>query len=131
MPRQLNHDFERLVFERRAFLEPHLTVTEVARRLQTNKTYISKLVNELYGMSFPDLVNALRVRHAQEYRAAHPGARQQEVAAACGFSSVSFFNRVFKKVSGAPPGLPHSRSGLPGSHSELPGSHSGLDPESI
>lgn len=131
MPRQLNTDFERLVFERKAFLEPHLTVTEVARRLQTNKTYISRLVNETYGTPFPDLINTLRVRHAQEYRAQHPGARQQEIAAACGFSSVSFFSRVFKQVTGTPPGLPHSRSGLPGSHSELPGSHSGLDPESI
>ena len=120
MPRQLSNDFERLVFERRAFLEPHLTVTEVARRLQTNKTYISKLVNETYGMPFPDLINALRVRHAQEYRAAHPGARQQEIAAACGFSSVSFFNRVFKNVTGIPPGLPRHHD-----------SHSGQDPESL
>lgn len=103
MLRQLNAEFRRLLIERRAFLEPHLTVTEVARRLQTNKTYISKLVNESYGMPFPDLVNSLRIRYAKDYRAEHPGARQQEVAAACGFSSVSFFNRVYKKVTGVTP----------------------------
>ena len=124
MPRRLNTDFQRLVIERRAYLEPHLTVTEVARRLLTNKTYVSSLVNELYGMPFPDLINSLRIRHAQAYRTEHPGARQQEVAAACGFSSVSFFNRVFKKVTGVPPGIPQRRSGLPQSHS-------GLDPESL
>lgn len=117
MPRQLSTDFQRLVIEHSAFLEPHLTVTEVARRLQTNKTYVSKLVNELYGMPFPDLINTLRIRHAQAYREEHPGARQQELAAACGFSSVSFFNRVYKKVTGVPPGIP--------------GSHSGPDPESL
>lgn len=111
MPRRLNTDFQQLVIERRAYLEPHLTVTEVARRLQTNKTYVSNLVNEQYGMPFPDLINTLRVRYAQSYRAEHPGARQQELAAACGFSSVSFFNRVYKKVTGVTPGIPGSRPG--------------------
>ena len=40
MPRRLDTDFEQLIFEHRAYLEPHLTVTEVARRLHSNKTYV-------------------------------------------------------------------------------------------
>ena len=103
MPRQLNAEFRRLLIERRAFLEPHLTVTEVARRLQTNKTYISKLVNESYGMPFPDLVNTLRVDYAEQYIVAHRDARQNEIAMACGFSSASSFNNIFKKVTGMTP----------------------------
>ena len=66
MPRQLSHDFERLVFERRAFLEPHLTVTEVACRLQTNKTYISKLVNEIYGTNIKPVLNEPDIPGGQE-----------------------------------------------------------------
>lgn len=104
MPRRLNTDFERLVIEHRAYLEPHITVTEVARRLQSNKTYVSRLVNESYGTSFPNLVNALRIRYAREYLAEHPDARQSEVAAACGFTSVSFFSRIFKQHTGITPG---------------------------
>lgn len=103
MPRRLNTDFERLVIEQRAYLEPHPTVTEVARRLRTNKTYISRLVNEVYGMSFSDLVHSLRARYARQYQAEHPGARQEEVAAACGYASVYSFNRSFKKATGLTP----------------------------
>ena len=103
MPRRLDTDFEQLIFEHRAYLESHLTVTEVARRLHSNKTYVSRLVNESYGMSFPDLINSLRIRYAREYLAAHPGARQHEVAARCGFSSAAFFNQVFKHHTGHTP----------------------------
>ncbi len=95
--------FENLIFGKQGYLEPGLTLTEVAEKLHTNKTYISRLVNNTYNLAFPDLINTLRVDYAEQYIIAHRDARQQEVAEACGFTSASSFNNVFKKITGMTP----------------------------
>ena len=95
--------FERLIFGKQLFLEPGLTLVDVAAKLHTNKTYVSRLVNSTYEMPFPDLINTLRVDFAEQYIVAHPDARQNEIAQACGFSSASSFNNIFKKVAGVTP----------------------------
>ena len=95
--------FERLIFGKQLFLEPGLTLVDVAEKLHTNKTYVSRLVNNTYEMPFPDLVNTLRVDYAEQFIISHPDARQNEIAQACGFSSASSFNNIFKKVTGITP----------------------------
>ena len=95
--------FHTLMVRERLFLQPSLGLGDVADRLHTNKTYVSKLVNNTYGVSFPDLLNALRIDYAQEYLLSHRDARQEDVAKASGFLSASTFNIIFKKVTGVTP----------------------------
>lgn len=95
--------FEALMLQDQVYLEPGLTLAGVAERLHSNKTYVSRLVNNTYNLAFPDLVNTLRVDFAQRYIVAHRNAKQQEIASACGFTSASSFNNVFKKVVGMTP----------------------------
>ena len=95
--------FEQLMLHERAFLEPGLTLGDVAVRLHSNKTYVSRLVNNTYDIAFPDLINTLRVDYAEQYIVQHRSARQNEVASACGFTSASSFNNTFKKVTGMTP----------------------------
>jgi YesN/AraC family two-component response regulator len=95
--------FQTLMRQERLFLQPSLSLGDVAERLHTNKTYISKLVNTTYGVSFPDFLNALRVDYAQQYLLEHREARQDDVAKASGFLSASSFNIIFKKVAGMTP----------------------------
>ena len=95
--------FEALMLQDQVFLEPGLTLAGVAERLHSNKTYVSRLVNNTYNLAFPDLLSALRVDYAKRYIVAHRNAKQQEIAAACGFTSASSFNNVFKKVEGVTP----------------------------
>ena len=95
--------FERLMLRDQTFLEPGLTLSDIASRLHSNKTYISRLVNNTYNMPFPDLLNTLRVNYAKQYIVQHRDAKQQEIAAACGFVSASAFNNTFKKITGMTP----------------------------
>nr|MCR4859606.1 helix-turn-helix transcriptional regulator [Bacteroidales bacterium] len=95
--------FEKLMFDEQAFLQPGLTLADVADRLHSNKTYISRLVNNTYNLAFPDLLNALRIEYAQRYLIDHRDARQSETATACGFPNASSFNSIFKKVTGTTP----------------------------
>lgn len=95
--------FQHLLVDEQLFLRPQLTLPEVADLLHTNKTYLSKLVNDHYKVSFPELINTLRIDYAEQYILNNREARQEEVARACGFLSASSFNNTFKKVAGMPP----------------------------
>lgn len=97
--------FQRLMMENQLFLQPGLSLQDVADKLDTNKTYVSKLVNNTYNLGFPELLNILRIDYAEQYLLNHRDARQSEVAHACGFQSASSFNNIFKKITGMTPKL--------------------------
>ena len=95
--------FQTLMLNDQLFLKPSLSLADVADRLHTNKTYISKLVNNTYNLGFPELLNTLRIDYAEQYLRNHRDAKQDEVARACGFLSASSFNNIFKKTTGVTP----------------------------
>jgi len=95
--------FQHLMMDEHLFLHPRLTLDDVAERLNSNKTYVSKLVNNTYNLSFPELINTLRIDYAEQYILSHREAKQEEIAQSCGFLSASSFNTTFKKVTGMTP----------------------------
>lgn len=99
----LSARFEHLMFKDQIFLTPGLTIIDVAEKLKSNKTYISRLVNSNYGMTFPDFVNSLRIDYAEQYILHNTNAKQKDIAEACGFPSASALNNTFKKVTGLTP----------------------------
>lgn len=88
---------------KRLFLQPGLSLSDVARELDTNKTYVSKMVNKTYNLGFPELLNIMRVDYACEYIRRHPDSSQEEIARSCGFLSASSFNSTFKRITGFTP----------------------------
>ncbi|OGX89986.1 helix-turn-helix domain-containing protein [Hymenobacter coccineus] len=94
-----------LMAEEQPWLEPELTLTEVAKRLRITPGLLSKVINTGCGQNFSDFVNAYRVREAQRLLADPRFAHYSLVGVALesGFNSRSTFNRVFKKVVGQAP----------------------------
>lgn len=99
----LSARFEHLIFKEKLYLSSGLTIVDVAERLGTNKTYVSRIVNSNYGMSFPDFINSLRIDYAEQYILHNVSAKQKDIAEACGFPSASAFNNTFKKITGLTP----------------------------
>lgn len=95
--------FEHLIISQNLFLRPGIRVTDVASMLKTNRTYISKLVNDTYNMSFSDYINTLRIDYAEQYLLRNKDAKQTELARICGFPNASSFNNTFKKITGTTP----------------------------
>lgn len=95
--------FRRLMQDEQVFLQPGLTLNDVAARLNTNKTYVSKMVNQTTRLGFPEVLNIMRVDYAQRYIRSHPEASQEDIAKACGFQSASTFNGTFKRITGFTP----------------------------
>ena len=94
-----------LMAEEQPWLEPELTLTELAKRLHITPGLLSKVINAGCGQNFNDFVNAYRVREAQRLLADPRLAHYSLVGVALesGFNSRSTFNRVFKKMVGQAP----------------------------
>ncbi len=97
---------EKLMAEERLYLEPELTLTDLARRLQTNASVLSAVVNRAFGKNFNDFVNAYRVE-AVKSMLRDPAVGHLSllgIGLECGFNSKSTFNRAFRKATGMSPG---------------------------
>ncbi|WP_201983993.1 helix-turn-helix domain-containing protein [Hymenobacter rubidus] len=95
----------RLMADEQPWLEPELTLTELAHRLRTNSALLSKVINAGCGQNFNDFVNTYRVAEARR-KLADPRFGHYSlvgVALESGFNSKSTFNRVFKKLLGQAP----------------------------
>ena len=83
-----------LVEEEKLYLKPNLTMTELAVRLKTNRSYLSQLFRNRFHSSFYGYINRLRIHYAIEYVRKHPEATRRDIAAKSGFGSVRTMNRV-------------------------------------
>ncbi len=82
------------------YLQTDLRLIDLARAMRTNRTYLSRLINDEYECSFSEYINARRVIHAQQLVLASPLLSQDEVAAQSGFLYTSSFSRIFKQHVG-------------------------------
>lgn len=101
-PDDLAVRIHRAVVEDQWFLEPLLSVRDVAQRLGTNESYVSRAVNTALGGSFNRFVNSARVDHAKTLLEAG-NLSVLSIAMESGFNSKATFNRVFKDIEDMTP----------------------------
>ncbi len=85
------------------YLNPSLTIEEMARVLNSNRTYVSKLVNLYYGMTFRDYLSKKRLDFAKQLMSDEPDASLDYIAAKSGFQSSTQFIRKFRETEGLTP----------------------------
>src|SRR5574344_96850 len=100
---QLFNIFNELIAEDKIYLRCALRVDEVAQMLHTNRTYVSKIINNNYNCSFSDFINGKRIEYAKELIISQPNLKQDELADKCGFLSASSLNKTFKQITGDSP----------------------------
>ena len=92
-----------LIKGEKLYLEDHFTMSDLVKRMNTNKTYLSEVIsNSEYG-SFYQLINTLRIDHACRILEEDPTLKMEQVALASGFSSGSAFSQIFKRIKGVSP----------------------------
>lgn len=96
-------DIVHLMETEKLFVNPALTVQDLADRLQTSGRYVSQSINQHLGRSFYDFVNAYRVAEARRRLADDADQTVLAVAFAVGYNSKSAFNTAFKKYTGMTP----------------------------
>ncbi len=96
----LIRSFEALMDEERIFLQSDLRLDDLAAMMRTNRTYLSRMINEHCGCSFSTAVNRRRIAWAQELMLSHPGMLHEQVAESSGFTHTSSFSRMFRRITG-------------------------------
>lgn len=92
-----------LVEEKQLFLIKDLKISDIARELGTNATYISACINGQMGISFPEFISRYRVEHAIKLMQEHPEMSSVEVWEASGFNNEKTFFRRFRSQTGMTP----------------------------
>ena len=99
-------ELERRLAEHRDYLEPDLKLANLAARVGTNASVLSRAINASHGVNFNDYVNGLRCEAflARIRAGEHERHTLLSLALDSGFASKSTFNRAFRKRFGYAPG---------------------------
>lgn len=91
--------------QEKPWLEPELTLSELAAKMGTNASVLSQVINSGFGKNFNDFVNGYRVEAFKQHVCQPENAHLTLLAVAldCGFNSKATFNRAFRKLTGISP----------------------------
>lgn len=95
----------KIMHDQKPYLEPDLNLTQLAKLMKSNPSFLSKIINDGFGQNFNDYINEYRVKAVIEKLKAGEQKTQTLLGIAydCGFNSKATFNRAFKKFTGTNP----------------------------
>ena len=95
-----------LLENKEVFTNPDLRITDVSALLNTNRTYVSRIINEELKTNFSELINRQRVNYTKKMLidCSADSYSLNQIAEMAGFSSSSSFYRIFKEKEGISPG---------------------------
>jgi len=95
----------RLVNEKKVFVQPDIKISSLATELKTNTNYLSKLIHDNFHLNFNDYINRLRVEYACQLLNDDNAKNLplQNIWHKAGFATRSTFYEAFRKHSGATP----------------------------
>lgn len=96
---------ENIIEDQKLFQNPELTLSDVAKKLETNASVISKTINQGFQLNFNDFINNYRIEAVKQSfeKGEHKKSTLLGIAYDCGFNSKATFNRAFKKNTGFSP----------------------------
>lgn len=92
-----------LLESEKIFLDPGIRISEVAARLLTNKTSLSRAIRLKTGRNFCQLVHYYRVREAMRLYTENPSLTISQLCKMVGFNSMTTFNTAFGRNTGFTP----------------------------
>ncbi|RXP44797.1 AraC family transcriptional regulator [Lutibacter sp. HS1-25] len=107
-----NHQQELVIIEKnllhyfntkKPWLNSQLNILDVAKNIGTNRSYVSKVINESFECNFNLFVNKYRVNEAKLLLKNHPELTIAEISERAGFGSVNSFIRIFRNVENYTP----------------------------
>jgi len=85
------------------YLKSNLVVNEVALYLYSNKTYISRVINDSFNLNFNQFVNKFRVEEAKRLYRDNTSLSINKLCVSSGFGSIATFTISFRLFAGLSP----------------------------
>jgi AraC-like DNA-binding protein len=97
---QLHQKLNNLMRTEKTYTESKLSLSELAKQLDTLPNYLSQVINEKEGKSFYDYINTLRIEEFKRLVSLPENQKYtiESLSYECGFNSKSSFNKNFRKV---------------------------------
>lgn len=107
---ELFTELEKLMEQKRVYHEKDISREKVAEMIGTNRTYLSKVINDNTGKSFNQYIASLRVKEALLILS-NPNMQTplKAIYAEVGFISVNTFYKAFKEEVGMTPAKYHEK----------------------
>lgn len=115
--------FETYIRDEKPYLDPNLSIEDVATALGSNRTYVSSMINYYYGLTFRLYINLLRIEEAKMILRENPEELLDTVAEKSGFAGSSQLVRKFREIAGEPPKLWANRRAYESSQSNAAAQH--------
>ena len=91
--------------EAKKYLKEQFTIEDLAIALGTNKYYLSRFIKDNYDMNFSNWISSLRLEEAKKLMLSDKEMKLEDIAFAVGFSSLSYFSKVFTRLEGSTPSV--------------------------
>ena len=92
-------------YEQELFKDPEISLEKLAKKIGTNRSYLSEQINSNFKMPFRSLINKLRIEEARQLlidpKFAHYSI--EGIATSVGYRNISSFNSAFKRETGLTP----------------------------
>ncbi|GHT59439.1 hypothetical protein AGMMS50239_06080 [Bacteroidia bacterium] len=100
----------KIMINNKLYKDNSLTKEKLAELLNTNRTYLSQVINKHTGLSFTHYVNRLRIEEVRRILSdPEDETPLKAIASDTGFNSLSTFYNVFQSIIGMPPAVYRSK----------------------
>ncbi len=101
----LIQELETLVRDKKLYEQNHLTIERLAKKLNTNRTYLSECINLHYQINYSQWLSGVRIEAAKKLLIDknYDHWSIEGISQTVGFSSISSFNSTFKRETGLTP----------------------------
>jgi len=104
---QSSNDYSSLIYQALLFIHDNftekLTLSDIAREVHTNPTYLSRKFHEEVGLPFSEYIIHYRIQAAKRFLINNPAWNISDVAENSGFNSQHYFSTLFRKIEGITP----------------------------
>jgi AraC-like DNA-binding protein len=102
---ELDKRLQELMENKKPYLNPELTLSELAELLNTSRSQLSNVINQLHEINFYKFINQYRVEEVKKIMQSpeNESLKLISIAYDAGFNSKASFNRIFKQMTGMTP----------------------------
>lgn len=103
--KQLFLRMEELLKNKKIYSQKDLSLDKIAEMLGTNRTYVSKAINDVAGTSYYNYIDMFRIREATRIISeSEEDVPFKQLSDDLGYNSISVFYKAFRNATGCTPG---------------------------